>query len=138
MDLLYLIPTMFTFSALYAAVSLLCSALCRRNLTAITLSYILMAFGLILPVLLSGLTELFPDEIRNQSYSQYRVIKTVTPLLSPYFYYFPRGLGNRFHHHYADWNEWGTVALHSILVLGLAAALVGLATLVLWRTRRKD
>ncbi len=86
--MLRLIPYIVSVAALYAAVGILCSALCRRSTTAIVLGYFMMGLMLFSPVLLLIIAEML--HLNNNIYAEPAPVQSIhfvlyylTPFLSP-------------------------------------------------------
>ncbi len=61
MPILQIIPFLFSFSAFYAAVGLLFSSVCKRNVTAIVATYVAIILLITLPLIVGAIVELVPD-----------------------------------------------------------------------------
>ncbi|MBI1785495.1 hypothetical protein HYR69_10160 [Candidatus Sumerlaeota bacterium] len=136
-----IIPFLLSFSALYAAVGIYCSSKSRKNVTAIVSTYGWSGVFLLFPLLLtwfSAIIEAWWYRDRRRDWLSPLLISIrdwAGPLLSPY-YYFSDGFRSRYsdgRHNFANWDSWGQIAVHTLLMLGLTGAILKLAE---WRLKR--
>jgi len=123
LQFLHVVPFLLAFSALFAAVGVYFSACCRKNATAIVLTYITIILMLLSPLVLLLAQEGLFAQARwaGHAFGLWTIRAAVCPLICP-FYYFYMGedsLGH-FAHIFQDWNSVPVVALHTCLVLALA------------------
>ena len=120
---LHVVPFLLAFSALFAAVGVYFSARCRKNATAIILTYITIILMLLSPLVLLLAQEGLFAQARwaGHAFGLWTIRAAVCPLICPFYYFYMEygGFGHIFH----DWNSVPVVALHTCLVLGLAGFL---------------
>lgn len=129
--ILKITPALLAWTALYAAISLLCSSLCRRNVTAIVSSYVVMLLLLGSPNILGFLATLLdsgsPGTQGPAASFAVGLLKGiryyVCPLLSPYFFYGDQAAGSE-GHFFNDWENWAQIVLCLLLTGVVVLALI--------------
>jgi ABC-type transport system involved in multi-copper enzyme maturation permease subunit len=137
-------PSLLAWSALYAAVSLLCSSLCRRNVTAIVASYVSLLVLAASPSIIGFLVNLLesgdsgrPGTLTGVAVALLEGFRYyICPLLSPYFY-FSGGSGGTDAHFFTKWEDWRQILGCLALTAGAIGALVESAKLILLRRMRE-
>jgi len=122
LQFLHVVPFLLAFSALFAAVGVYFSARCRKNATAIILTYITIALMLVSPLLLWAFREGFLEQVLGWNQSGLGAVgAAICPLICPFYYFYMED--DSFGHIFHDWNSFSMVALHTSLVLALAGVL---------------
>jgi len=134
-----LAPMMFAFGVLYAAVGVLVSSWCRRNLTAIVSAYAVMAGLMFAPFALGFGAEMLgaaPDSTAGGlgvlQGALLNLRETVGPVVSP-FHYFLTAIESRSGDAYPAHAQWGFVLRHAGFVLLLSAMCVEAAAQIVHR-----
>jgi ABC-type transport system involved in multi-copper enzyme maturation permease subunit len=120
---LHVVPFLLAFSALFASVGVYFSARCRKNATAIILTYITIILMLLSPLVLLLAQEGLFAQARwaGHAFGLWTIRAAVCPLICPFYYFYMED--DSFGHIFHDWNSFSTVALHTSLVLALAGFL---------------
>jgi ABC-type transport system involved in multi-copper enzyme maturation permease subunit len=120
---LHVVPFLLAFSALFAAVGVYFSARCRKNATAIVLTYITIILMLLSPLVLLLAQEGLFAQARwaGHAFGLWTIRAAICPLICPFYYFYMEH--DEYGHIFHDWNSFSMVALHTSLVLALAGFL---------------
>ncbi|HUT24806.1 MAG TPA: ABC transporter permease subunit [Sumerlaeia bacterium] len=147
------VPTA-AFVLFYASLCVFCSALFRRNVTAVVVSYIFIGLLIISPAFLT-VAGLAVDDVfrgahmgwlgRSLEYRMFLMQALTGPFLSPYFYWFPDGWSDRkFFLLFPHWSELRThwwdlrqIVAHAAVLLAASWAVLKLAALRLEKGFKK-
>lgn len=137
-------PLLIGWSAFYAALALLCSSLCRRNITAIVSSYVAMLLligspdilGFLAGLLNAGGVDAHGGALGQVSTGLELARYYVCPLLSPNFYFADAATGAE-GHYFTHWENWLQIGFCLAVTLLGAAALLQAAKFFLVRGARR-
>lgn len=137
-------PSLIAWAAFYSALSLLCSSLCRRNVTAIVSSYVAMLMLIGSPEILGFLAGLLDSGglggqsgLLGRTGAGLTLIRHyISPLLSPSFY-FADGAGGAQGHCFIHWESWRQIGFCLAVTLLASAGLLEAAKFFLVRSARR-
>ena len=127
-DVLKIIPLICSFVALYAAIAIFCSAICKRSVTAIVVTYSIYVSMSVFPYALDWISGFFEADtaigaLMGTNYVE-KVQFALGPVLSPYYYFHGAGaVGPNLRyfdlHAFRDWASLKQIAVHSAILIAM-------------------
>lgn len=130
-NILRALPFPLAYLSLYLAVSVFCSAVMKRSLTAILSTYALIGLLMAFPAITWVLAEIFDDPPLRFTFVSHLfefLTKSLGPVLSPWFYYVGVNRSYRSDEHYFNhWMSSTQIIFHTVVLVGLALGVLELA-----------
>lgn len=129
------LPFPLAYLSLYLAVSVYCSAVMKRSLTAVLTTYAAVVLLMIFPALTALFSEVFDDPPLQFGFLSDLfefITRSLGPVFSPWFYYMGYragyGTGYRSNMHYFDhWLSGFQILFHTAILAGLSYGVLELA-----------
>jgi len=126
-DMLKIIVPFSAIALFIISIGLLSSAICRRTFAAVLLSYGMLFSLFTSPILALIILSALNVPFFNISF--HPIATSIAPIVSPWLYYVPLEEVNLWYQNH----KWGNILSYSIIVLGISAAIVTIAGVILSR-----